>query len=509
MIPNFTNIKIFIKKHRPKIIAGLVAIAALSLPFVINQVLKQQDLRQRADTAPSITFSFSPATGNIAVDQTQNVDLIMNSATNDVGALHFKLLYDPTLLEVTEASQSTNLQAIQKQNANGIFEVVMINPNVTPVMGNNLKVFTFKLKALRAITADISIDPSSLQATSPLSSNYLIVDNKENIKARYVLSVTGNSNNDASFNYNNGLNHCRPASEPCETALGESTTQTSCTSYLGASARVCTAANGYTGTSGTNNGCPTVSTNGYINYCLPTTVTVPSGWAEISGGNADCTTYNGVASKCYKSIYTASNSATTTISPSTTTTVTPSQIPTVTLGAGEIGLKLSLKLPGISKRNGENDHPVRTRRTVKVSVYDSTSSESAKVSEKTGTVDFNAATAQYEGNVGIGTSLPTGNYIVKVRMDNTLKKRLPGVVHIDQTKQDNATPVVELVTGDLDQNNALDIQDFTNVMACFNHLTACTGDVAILGDLDDDGVTTGDNDDINIMQYNTINRQGD
>lgn len=518
--------ELFSKNHK-KFIAGIVVVAALSLPFVINQVLKQQDIRQRADTAPSITFNFSPTTGNIAVGQTQNVDLIMNAGTNDVGALHFKLKYDPNLLKVTELAQPTALQSIQKTNSQGVFEAVMINPNITPVTGNNLKVFTFQFEALKTGTATVAIDPGTLQATSQLSSTYVVVDNKDNINASFTLSVNQASNNNAgdnSFDYNNGHNHCRPTTEQCETALGESETQASCTTYLGTTARVCTAPNGYTGIGSTQNGCPTISTNGYINYCLPTTATVPSGWTEISSGNAACVNYNGVASKCYKSTYTVVNapsttiSTSTTISPSTTTTttvtttITPSQIPTVTLAPGEIGLKLSLKLPGISKRNGENDHPIRTRRTVKVTVYDTTiqnSQEVVKVQEKTGTVDFNPTTAQYEGTVGIGTALTTGNYIVKVRMDNTLLKRLPGVVHIDQTKQDNHTPTVELVTGDLNQDNALGVQDYTNVMACYNHLSACTGDVLILGDLDDDGVTNGDNDDINIMQFNTINRQGD
>jgi hypothetical protein len=447
-----------ISHNRPKFIAFVVAVAALSLPFVINQVLKQQDLRQRADTAPSITFSFSPGSQNMTVNQTLNVDLVMNAGTNDIGSLHFSLKYDPTMLQVTELSQSTALQSIQKTNSQGVFDAVMINPTVTPVTGNGLKVFTFQLKALKSGTANVALDPATLQATSQLSTTYLLVDNKDNIKGSYIITAS-TADNGCNVTTN------KPANCTCTVAAD-------CASGV----------------------CSPSTTNQDGKVCVggtpSTTVTV-----------APSTTV------------TVSPSTTTTTSPSVTITssVTPTQIPTVTLTPGETGLKLSLSLPGISKVNGENAHPLRTRRIVKVTVYDNGSPDDAhiKVAEKTGTVDFNPTTARYEGTVGIGTTLDTGTYTVKVRMDNTLKKQLPGAVSITKGKADNNTPPAELVTGDLNQNNALDIQDFTNVMACYNHLAACTGDVLILGDLDDDGVTNGDNDDISIMQYNTINRKGD
>lgn len=441
-IPKF---KEFFTSHHSKFIAGIVAIAALSLPFIINQVLKQQDIRQRADTAPSITFNFSPATQNMTVGQTLNVDLMMNADTNDVSALHFKLKYDPTILEIAELAQSTSLQSIQKPNAQGVFEAVMINPNATPVTGNGLKVFSFKFKALKSGTANVTLEPDSLQATSQLSTTYLIVDNKNNIKGNYT--ITNSPVDDSCYLPNNKPFKCQ-----CEN-------NNECAS----------------------GSCVAKSANDASDFPAKYCTNVPTTIATISA------------------------TTTTTVAPSPI----PSQIPTITLAPGETGLKLSLSLPGISKTNGENAHPLRTRRAIKVTVYDSVNESTEKVAEKTGTVDFNPTTAKYEGNVGIGTTLTTGNYIVKVRMDNTLKKRLPSIVHIVQTTPDNPTSTAELVTGDIDQNNALDIQDFTNIMACFNHQPACSGDILTLGDLDDDGITNGDNDDISIMQYNTINRKGD
>jgi len=120
---------------------------------------------------------------------------------------------------------------------------------------------------------------------------------------------TGTTNS-SDFNFNNGRNHCRITIQPCETALGETQVANSsdCTSYLGTNAKICSAVNGYTGGGlGTSQpaSCSTISSDNYVQYCLPVTKTVPSGWNEIPNGNAICTTYNTVESKCYKSTYRA------------------------------------------------------------------------------------------------------------------------------------------------------------------------------------------------------------
>ncbi len=479
-----SNLKAFFTKYKSKIVLGIVAIVALSLPFVINQVLKQQDIRQRANTAPSITFSLVPATKTIGIGDYLDVDLVMNAGTNDIGGLQFNVQYNSpsNLIQfVSVLSQPTGLQSITQQDTNGTISITMINPNITPVTGNGVKIITFRFKALSAGNPKITID--SIKATATGFDTYVPIDNAANIIGSYTIA-----NSTVDTNCNATTN--KPAS--CECAVDADCASGSCIVNTTGSnqdrpAKIC-AAN------------PTITVSPSITGCatqvLCTQSEPPTGCHFEGRDSCSCGTI-------------VCTSPTVTTTATTSPSVTPTQIPTVTLAPGETGLKLSLTLPGISKRNGENDHPLRTRRIVKVTVYDSTSQESVVVAEKTGPVDFNPTTAKYEGSVGIGTTIATGNYIVKVRMDNTLKKRLPGTVHVTQGTADNSTPTVELVTGDLDQDNALGVQDYTNVMACYNHLSACTGDILVLGDLDDDGVTNGDNDDINIMQFNTINRQGD
>lgn len=451
------KIKSLKDSHR-RLVAIFVVVLALSLPFVISQVLKQQDLRQHASTAEAITFNLSPAVKTIGINETFDADLVMNAGANDIGSLHFIMKYDPQIFQISVMGQSTNLQIVTQSNANGQFEATLLNPGVTPVTGNALKVVTFRFKALTTGTSAVTVDPA-VQATATGYDTYVPVSNASSISASY--SVATAITPQLSPTPTDGINPCTAATNRPDGCA--------CTSSSQCMSSVC-----------------------FIGPTPAGTPTVGSCVAAVSPTDTVSVT--------------PINNQTDNLTPTPSPTIT--QIPDITLAQGQTGVKLSLSLPGIGNVNGYNPAPRRTRRTTMVTVYDSTE-QNVVVPEKQGTLDYNATTGRYEGIVGIGTDITSGNYIVKVRMDNTLMKRLPGIIVITAGKTDNTTSQVELVTGDLDHNNDLGVQDYTNVLACFHNETACTGDIAILGDLDDDGVTTGDNDDISIMQYNTINRKGD
>ncbi len=360
------RIKTLFGKYRPKIILGVVAVVALSLPFVINQVLKQQDLRQRADSAPAITFTLSPATKTLGVGEMIDVDLLMDAGANDIGSLEFKVKYNSfaSLLQFIDVvAQPTGLQVANKQDSSGDEVITMLNPGVSPVTGNSLKVVTLRFKALAAGASQVALNPADIKATaaSAILNQFVPIGNTTGITGTYTISSTGTvdctSNtgrpNDCScalnsqcssnhcdtggvsapnaagnigingengtctsattidansFDFNNGKNHCRPNAQSCETALGETAVSGSnCSTYLGTPARTCSASNGYTtGGVSTISACSTISSDGFVQYCLPTTKTTPSGWTEVSTGNSACSTYNEVASKCYKSTFPAS-----------------------------------------------------------------------------------------------------------------------------------------------------------------------------------------------------------
>lgn len=187
----------FLFRKRPRLIAGLVIVLALSLPFVVNQVLKQQDIRQKAATAPGITFNFGVPTITVNVGQTFDLGIKMNAGTNDIGSLHYKLNYQTGYLG--NASSTLNVSTtlaqylipVKQTNTDGLFEVTLVNPSVNQVTGNNIDIMKFESTALKPGTVRITMD--DIQATAQTYDTYVPVDNAGSIVA--VVTIVDNLNN--------------------------------------------------------------------------------------------------------------------------------------------------------------------------------------------------------------------------------------------------------------------------------------------------------------------------
>ncbi len=422
-------------RSKPKLMVGLVIALALSLPFVINQVLKQQDVRQRADTAPAISLNFSPQSNStpIVVGSTFEVSLLLNTAPNeDIGALQFLLGYDTAKLSApTIIKQDTALKIIYNAPVGaGKYAATMINTNLNPkVTGNNLNVITFKFTALAAGESKIFLD-STTKATAATYSTYVPITNSNGIIGTYTITTPIDSS----------------ATPTVTTTTAPSPTQAVATS-------------------------PT-----------PTNTPTPS--------------------------------PTPTTAPTPLPTATPIPIPTI--GSDQTGLKVSLALPGIGTKTnlGEKNAPNRATRVATAIVLDS--SNTPVTTEKTGVLTYSTTTGRYDGYISLGSSIATqsGSYIVKIKMDNTLYKRTPGIVTINKLSPDNTVPAVELVSGDLTgpnntSDNTLDILDYNLFQACYRGQAACTTAVAQKADFNDDGVVKGDDIDANILSRGFYIRNGD
>lgn len=172
--------------------------------------------------------------------------------------------------------------------------------------------------------------------------------------------------------------------------------------------------------------------------------------------------------------------------------------PTIPVTSGSTGLKLSVGVPGVGPKldsNFDNPTPVNSSRIASVQLFDSTntSTHSGQIP-----LNFNLSTGKFEGNVNYGTNIPTGDYTLKIHLDNTLIKSVPGIVKIIQAKADNTASSVMLVPGDLNSDSSLGIIDWTFMIACIKNETACTPDVRALADLQDNGIV--DEYDVQILQ---------
>lgn len=490
------------RSHKKKFVLGGILVLAISVPLVVAQVLKQQDTRQRASGARPVDLINEPVQNQYTVGSDVFVGFSLSTNTNDVSAIDTYVWFDSSFLSPNGLIPGSNYTEITwPQNTdtavtvNGIQmtrkRIVLVNKTATPQNALLQHLVRFQFKALK--TGQTTVRFGSADA----SSNLTIAASGSTQKIA--------SNNPAvsqTINIVNALSPTPPPyaicsiSSPCPTGF------------------VCTHI---------PPGADTIPQS----YCLPipTLSLTPSPQYDCNGPTGlwpnGCTCSNdqqcaggkcapnGTSGICTDRLTPtpANNQTDNSVSGTPTPSPTITQIPTVTLSQGETGIKLSLRLPGIGKVSGDNATPRRSVRSVKITVFDNTNAQVGV--EHAGTVEYNTANGRFEGNIGLGTTFTTGSYTVKVKMDNTLIKRLSGIVTITQGNSENPTPQADLITGDLNQDNSLDVQDFTNVMACFHHESACTGDIAILGDLNDNGITDGDNDDMNILQRNFTNREGD
>jgi hypothetical protein len=206
-------------------------------------------------------------------------------------------------------------------------------------------------------------------------------------------------------------------------------------------------------------------------------------------------------------------SPTQTPSPSPTPLPTSTPIPTPTIGASETIVKVAVTLPAIGNTvSGDNHTPKTLTRQVTAIVYDS---QNALVPSSIGVLTYNSTNGKFEGQVGVTvTSTTSTSYRIKLKLNNTLFKFIPGIITIVPAATTNVAPSVELVPGDLtgasnEPDNTLDILDYNLFQACYRGQPACTTEIAKRADFNDDGVVNGDDIDANILSRGFYIRNGD
>jgi uncharacterized protein YkwD len=144
-----------------------------------------------------------------------------------------------------------------------------------------------------------------------------------------------------------------------------------------------------------------------------------------------------------------------TISPTPTS---GSNNPTPTLSGNT--LSLSISLPGIASSNtlGQNNNPTPSSKTGIVELHPT--SGNAAVFVLPVTFNYSAAAGTFTATFNI----QTGTYNLKASTSNSLIKDL-GIIQLT-TGQNNTNPAA-LITGDLNQDNVLNLLDYNIFLSCF------------------------------------------
>lgn len=177
------------------------------------------------------------------------------------------------------------------------------------------------------------------------------------------------------------------------------------------------------------------------------------------------------------------------------TPATPLQFMVLLHGIGAAGDNANPQ--GSSLSNKSPNHP---NRTLTVTLFDTNNQQ---VAQTTGTISYNSADGDFTGTAGFGTNVPSGSYIVKVKTDQYLTRRIDGIQTVT-ANQSNNMPSATLVAGDTNNDDTLNALDYNMILDCFSDTLpapACSdSQKQQMADLNDDGV-------VNQTDYNLFVRE--
>ena len=152
----------------------------------------------------------------------------------------------------------------------------------------------------------------------------------------------------------------------------------------------------------------------------------------------------------------------TTMLPSPTVTL----IPTATLVPSANTFVFTVFLHGIGNTgdsvspgsNQANSAPLPLRQQKQLT-FEIINDKQEVVVKKTGVITYNPAQSSFTGTIDAGKPLVSGSYIIKVKIPQYLKKQIGGIQTV-VTGQSLTLPPVTFITGDIDNNNHIDILDY-------------------------------------------------
>ncbi len=160
------------------------------------------------------------------------------------------------------------------------------------------------------------------------------------------------------------------------------------------------------------------------------------------------------------------------ITPQTTGNPTVTMNPTITVsptGGSLTTASFTILLHGIgttgdnaNPKNGSlsNKSPLRPQRKLDVQISDINNKNVANIS---GAVNYQSGS--FKGSIGLPSTITKGKYSIKVKTPRYLRKKIPGVFEIIPGK-DNRIAEVDLVAGDTNDDNSLDILDYNGYLDC-------------------------------------------
>ena len=146
-----------------------------------------------------------------------------------------------------------------------------------------------------------------------------------------------------------------------------------------------------------------------------------------------------------------------------------------------------------------NKTPLHPQKNITVYVYNPANQ---LIASSSSTVNYDMTNGNFTGIADLGNNLPSGQYTIKVQSPIYLRRLITGIQTITAL-QSNNLPSAELVTGNINGDNALNILDYNLLIGCYSDLAAavaCDNTIKVFADINDDGH-------VNQVDYNLFLRE--
>ncbi len=143
-----------------------------------------------------------------------------------------------------------------------------------------------------------------------------------------------------------------------------------------------------------------------------------------------------------------------------------------------------------------NKNPGHITRPITIQIYDI---DNKLITTSTWDTDYNQAKGSWPVSREVGSGFPTGKYNIFVSSPGYLSNRFSQTLSIT-TQQVNTLPDIQLVTGDIDESNKLNILDYDLLVGCYSDFAppiACNQQNKTGTDINDDSKI--DQNDLNLL----------
>ena len=155
---------------------------------------------------------------------------------------------------------------------------------------------------------------------------------------------------------------------------------------------------------------------------------------------------------------------------SPTTSPVPTALPIPTIIGTALNFSLLLHGVGAAGDNPNptgnslsNKNPLHPQRVLNIQVFDT---NNQSVANSSSPVTYDSTSGMFLGAVGLPSSVKTGNYSVKIQTDRYLRRLVPGIQHIVAGQEVTVSPPVEMIAGDTNNDNVLNVLDYNALLDC-------------------------------------------